>query len=128
MSKQAEGFVDAGETSLLHWDETNAATTVKLRSGRFVAEAEAAHHSNEYANAAATEFEHADGRLVVGAAAARHSNADTNAAAVDTEKAERRLVAEATSTRNRGEDTNAAAALNLDEGASTTAPQNLGNE
>ena len=113
MSKQVEGVVDAGVTALLHWNEdTNAAVAVKMRSGRLVAEAEAAHHSTEDAYAAATEFEHVDGRLVAAAAAARHSNDGTNAAAVETEQAESRLVAEATATRNRGEDTNAAAALN----------------
>ena len=107
MSKQAEGVVDAGVTAFLHWNEdTNSAATVKIRAGRLDVEAEAAHHSNEYA--AATVFEHADGRLVAEAAAARHSNADLNAAAVEPEQA--------------------AAALNLDEGASTTAAQNLGKD
>ena len=96
--------------------------------------AEVAHHSNEYANAAATVLEHADVRLVaeaaatefervdgrhpVGATAGRHSNDDMNAAAVDTEQAESILVAEATATRNRGEFTDAAAALNLDHSSS----------
>ena len=93
MSKQAEGVVDAGDTALL-------AATVKMRSGRLVAEAAAARHSNGGMNAAATEFEHVDGRFVVGATAAR----------------------------NRGEGTNAEAALNLDEGASTTAAPNLGED
>ena len=75
VSKQTEGVVDAGDTSLPHWgEEINAAATVKMRSGSLVAEAEAAHHSNECANAAATVFEHADGRLVVEAAATRQSN------------------------------------------------------
>ena len=55
LSKQAEGVVDAGVTELPHWNEdTKAAATVKMRSGRLVSKAEAAHHSNECANAAAT--------------------------------------------------------------------------
>ena len=113
--------VEASGRSCQCWRH-NAAATVKMRYGRLVVEAEAAHHSKEYANAAATVSEHAAVRLVAEAAAARHSNDDTNAAAVDTEQAESILVVEATATRNRGEDTDAAAAApNLDEGASTTA-------
>ena len=47
MSKQAEGVADAGITALPQWNEdTNAAATVKKRSGRLVAKAAAAHHSN----------------------------------------------------------------------------------
>ena len=43
MSKQAKGVVDAGDTILPHWNEdTNAAASVKMRSGRLVAEVEAA--------------------------------------------------------------------------------------
>ena len=44
MWKQAEGVVDAGVvTALPHWNEdTNAAASVKMRSGRLVAEADAA--------------------------------------------------------------------------------------
>ena len=74
-----------------------------MRSGRFVAEAVAAHHSNEYAYAAATEFEHADGRIVVEATAAHHLDADMNAAATEFDHMD-------TTTRHPNENTNATAA------------------
>ena len=117
---------------------------MKTRSGRLGVGAEAAHHANDEANAAATEFERADGRLIVEAAAARHMNEDanaavshrvrhadgglvvedaaarhfneeTNGAAEETEQAESRLVAEATTTCDRGDDTNAAAAASKEK-------------
>ena len=79
MSKQAEVVIDAEVAASLHWSEdANAAAAVKTRSGRLVVGSEAAHHSNDEANAALTEFERADGGLVVETAAARHSNEDTN--------------------------------------------------
>ena len=98
------------------WSEdANAAAAVKTRSGRLVMGSEAAHHSNDDANAAITEFDRADGRLVVEAAAARHLHEDANAAAAETEQAESRLVAEATATYNRGDDTHAAAAASKEK-------------
>ena len=98
-------------------------STVKMRSGRIVAESEheevrlvaeaaAVHHSDGIALARTTESEQADGRLAVEAApaaAVHHLETDTNAAATDSEHEEMRLVV------------GAAAALDLDEDASTTA-------
>ena len=105
---------------------TNAAATVKMRSGRLVMEAEAALHSKETHAPAATEIEHTDGRLV-GAAAAHHSDADTNTAAAEAEQADtvKTQTPQRNSTwtkvqapqqvQNLGEDTNAAVACNLSE-------------
>ena len=73
MSKQAEGVVDVGFTTLPQWNEhTNDAAKVQTRSGRLVAESE-----------------HEEVSLVAEAAAALHSNG--NAFAGNTESGHARM-------------------------------------
>ena len=110
MLEQSEGVIVAEVAASPRWSEdASAAAAVKTRSGRLVVGAEAAHHSNDEANAAATEFEHADGRLVAEGMKTRTPQL------LKTEQAENRLVAEATATCNRGVDTNAAAAASKEK-------------
>ena len=130
MSKQAERVVDTGVTVLPHCNEdTNAAATLKMRSGRLVAEAETIHHSIDYANAnaTATKSEHEEVRLVAETAAALHSNGIAFAESTKFEHADGRLVVGAAAALDLDEDTSIAA-KNLGKDTHTAATCNLSED
>ena len=68
-----------------------------------------------------TMLEQAEGSVVAEAEAAHHSNEDANAAAASMKQAEGSLFAEVAATHNLGEDASAAAAHNLGEDANIAA-------